>query len=161
MDQGCEGCQDWGALRQLVRQRGLLCSQEEPRERRGCHRLAPGHHRRQLRRFLRRASSQLRASRRLLGCCGFLPGFLFKVQTFGLILRCLEENVRPADKRDLSETCLQRDVIYVLLLVIRKIRVKFKDNLMRFNYKLNMYFIFHLHLIKQFPASDLIFGIDI
>ena len=152
MDQGCEGCQDWGALRQLVRQRGLLCSQEEPRERRGCHRLAPGHHRRQLRRFLRRASSQLRASRRLLGCCGFLPGFLFKVQTFGLVLRCIEENVRPAEKIGLSETRYSPAVYYVLLHVIRKIKVKFKENVLRLNYNLNIDFILFLHLIKQFSV---------
>ena len=76
-------------------------------------------------------------------------------------MRCLEENVRPADKRVLSETCLQRAVIYVLLLVIRKIKVKFKDDLMRFNYKLNIFFLFYLHLIKQFPASNLLFRIDI
>ena len=161
LDEGGEGCQDWRALCQPLRQRGLLRSQEEPRERRGCHRLPPRHHRRELRGILRRASSQLGTSRRLLGCCGFLPGFLFKVQTFGLVLRCLEENVRPADKKVPSETCLQRAVIYVLLLVIRKIKVKFKDDLMRFNYKLNIFFLFYLHLIKQFPASDLIFRIDI
>ena len=68
------------------------------------------------------------------------------------MLRCIEENVRPAEKIGLSETPNSPAVYYVLLHVIRKIKVKFKENVLRLNYNLNIDFILFLHLIKQFSV---------
>merc|ERR1712203_705324 len=142
----------------------------------------PGDHRDPLPRQLLWTLAQLGASRCCPCSCGFLPGFLFKVQSFGLSLgpgentekrrpsKCYSKSSHPRlpTFRLLNSALLlkysqllaslihHKEAIHVAIdfWLWRNIKTKLKEIMMAFVYKQNIIYIFSLHLIQKFITTN-------
>merc|ERR1712098_798655 len=97
----------------------------------------------------------------LLGSCGFLFGFLFKVKTFGLNLVNFEEKIASTCKQQDQENDNNEEVVnsftIFIYLIQQRISYNLKDKLLVISYNNNIHFILDLHLIYQmfFTYSNL------
>merc|ERR1712059_240640 len=122
-----------------------------------------GDHRGQLPRQLWWTLVELRAPCCRSCCSGFLPGFLLKVQSFGLVVESVEKKACKTQiwtpKRNFFTTeftknfrfkeplhlTLIKELVWILFI---KTRLKFKEKTLAFCYDKNFTFIYFLHLVK-------------
>ena len=152
LDQGCEGCEDWGSVSGSVWWRRIRCSEEVSWERRVSHQLTPRHHCCQLSRILLWSSLQFRAHCCLPRCRGFLFGFLFKVQAFGLILVRVEEKIaasRHIKQQQADNKILLSKPTETVYYIQHSVPPNIEDKILLFFYNRNKQFILCLHLLKQ------------